>query len=45
MSPFIEWKRELQDEDIAEFGSVVKRSDEAYHLLYEIYRKSMTNKG
>ena len=43
MSPFIKWKMELHEEDIAECGSVVKRPDEAYHLLYEIYRKSIKN--
>ena len=39
ISPFIEWKKELQYEDVVEFGHVVSRPDSAYQVLYEIYRK------
>jgi len=34
---FSKWKKELQAEDIKEFGSVVNRHDEAYQELYRIY--------
>lgn len=45
MSPFIKWKKALQDEDILEFGSVVNRTDSAYHLLYDMYKKSQKDDG
>ena len=44
MSPFVEWKRSLHEEDILEFGSVVSRPDSAYDLLYNIYKKSQSEK-
>lgn len=40
MTPFIEWKRALQEEDIREFGCVIPRPDNAYSLLYDIYKKT-----
>jgi hypothetical protein len=41
MSPFIQWKKKLQEEDILEFGSVIDRPDSAYDLLYKMYKKSL----
>ncbi|AUR94663.1 hypothetical protein NVP1197A_25 [Vibrio phage 1.197.A._10N.286.54.F2] len=37
MLGFAKWKRDIDKEDINEFGEVVKRPISAYHDLYRIY--------
>lgn len=37
MLGFTKWKRELEREDIKQFGDVLKRPLSAYHDLYRIY--------
>ena len=37
MLGFPKWKRELEEEDVKELGSVVKRPLSALHDLYRIY--------
>jgi hypothetical protein len=37
MLGFAKWKRELESEDLKQFGGVVKRPISAYHDLYRIY--------
>lgn len=37
MLGFVKWKRELEQEDVKEFGEVVERPLTACHDLYRIY--------
>jgi hypothetical protein len=42
---FIEWKIGLHQEDIQQFGSIVKRPVSAYMQLYKIYLEFQESEG
>lgn len=41
---FPKWKKQLEEEDIKEFGEVVNRSNDAYFDLYRIYLSNKNNR-